>query len=155
MTKIGTKIFDLVQQAVHREKIPLVQMKEISLRAKKLSKIYINHSVRATSVTILDKCRFEARHISEHQNESSIRSYASKTNDAVKQAIYFGLSSAKSKKAEDEQHIVHASSSSLNCDNRNVSISSAPKTSSTSATVIAKISRQWQSFTQHKTTEVI
>ena len=75
MNKIGTKIFDLVQQAVHREKIPLVQMKEISLRAKKLLKIYINHSVRTTSVTILGECGFEARHIiSEHQNESSIRS---------------------------------------------------------------------------------
>ena len=86
------------------------KMKEISLRAK-LSKIYTNHSVRATSVTILDECGFEARHImyvSRHQNESIIRSYASKTNDAVKQATSVGLSSALSEKAEDEQHIVRA-----------------------------------------------
>ena len=105
---------------------------------KKLSKIYINHSLQATSVTILDECRFEDRHISEHQNESSIRSYTSKTSDAVKQAISVGLNSALSEKAEDEQNIVHANSSSLNYDNRNVSISSAPKNSSTSETVIAK-----------------
>ena len=61
---------------------------------KKLSKIYTNHSVRAISVTILDECGFEARHISEHHNESSIRSNASKTNDAVKHAMSVSLSSA-------------------------------------------------------------
>ena len=88
------------------------KMKEISLRAK-LLKI---HSVRATSVMILDECGFEARHlmcVSGHRNESSIRSYASKTNDAVKHAMSVGLSSALSEKAEDEQHIVCASSSCL------------------------------------------
>ena len=64
-------------------------------------KIYTNHSVRDTSVTIFDECGFEARHISEHQNESNIRRYTSKTNDAVKHAVSVGLSSALSEKAED------------------------------------------------------
>ena len=60
-------------------------------------------------------------------NESSICSYASKMNDAVKHAKSVCLSSALSEKPEDEQHIFRASSSSLNYDNRNVSISSDSK----------------------------
>ena len=43
-----------------------------------LSKIYTNHSIPATAVTILDKCEYEARHImavSGHKSELSIRSY--------------------------------------------------------------------------------
>ena len=53
-------------------------MKNISLDAK-LSQVYTNHCIRATSVTILDDCGIEARHImtvSGHRSESSIRSYA-------------------------------------------------------------------------------
>ena len=38
------------------------KMKAISKQAK-LSREYTNHSIRATSVTILDQCGFEARHI--------------------------------------------------------------------------------------------
>ena len=38
------------------------EMKCISKEAE-LSKIYTNHSIRATVVTILDKCGYEARHI--------------------------------------------------------------------------------------------
>lgn len=82
-------------------------MKEIPLRAK-LLKIYTNQSVRATSVTILDECGFEAQYsimcVSGHWNESSIRSYANKTNDAVKYAMSVGLSSALSKKHEQQIH---------------------------------------------------
>ena len=66
------------------------KMKEISLHAKLSKKIYTKHSVQATSVTILDECGFEARYImcvsGHHLNESSIRSYASKT-DPVKHAM--------------------------------------------------------------------
>ena len=50
-------------------------------KAVKLSKKYTNHSIRATFVTILDSCDFDARHImsiSKHKNESSIRSYSSR-----------------------------------------------------------------------------
>lgn len=64
------------------------KMKEISTEAK-LSRTYTNHSIRATSITLLDKAGFEARHImtvSGHRNESSIRSY-SKTDEDRKSVV--------------------------------------------------------------------
>lgn len=64
------------------------KMKEISTEAE-LSHIYTNHSIRATSITLLDKAGFEARHImtvSGHRNESSIRSY-SKTDEVTKEKM--------------------------------------------------------------------
>ena len=70
-------------------------MKKISKEAD-LSKIYSNHSIRATAVTILDKSGFEARHImsvSGHRSESSIRSY-SKIDEATKKRISETLTSA-------------------------------------------------------------
>ena len=72
------------------------KMKALSKHAQ-LSRKYINHSIRATSVTILDQCGFEARHImwiSGHKNEISICSYASKTNDGIKLAMSTDLSNA-------------------------------------------------------------
>ena len=69
--------------------------KNISKQAS-LSREYTNHSIRATSITLLDECGFEARHImcvSGHRSESSIRSYASKTSDKLKFAMSTGLSS--------------------------------------------------------------
>ncbi|XP_066913334.1 uncharacterized protein KIAA1958-like [Clytia hemisphaerica] len=56
-------------------------MKRISIDAN-LPTNYTNHSIRATSVTVLDNAGTEARHImavSGHRSESSIRSY-SRTN---------------------------------------------------------------------------
>ena len=64
------------------------KMKILSRRAR-LSREYTNHSIRATSVTILDKSGFEARHImcvSGHRQESSIRSY-SKTSTEIKHSM--------------------------------------------------------------------
>ena len=61
------------------------KMKVISHQAK-LSTIYTNHSIRATTITILDRSGFEARHImsvSGHRNESSIKTY-SKTDTNTK-----------------------------------------------------------------------
>lgn len=52
------------------------KMKTLSSKAK-LSRVYTNHCLRATSITLLDG--YEARHvmaISGHKSESSIRSYA-------------------------------------------------------------------------------
>ena len=63
-------------------------MKRISKEAN-LSRIYTNHSIRATAVTILDKSGFEARHImtvSWHRNESSTRAY-SKTDQTAKRRM--------------------------------------------------------------------
>lgn len=69
------------------------KMKNISKQAN-LSRLYTNHSIRATSVTILDKSGFEARHImavSGHKNEASIRSY-SKTDISTKRRMSETLS---------------------------------------------------------------
>ena len=63
-------------------------MKRISIDAK-LSMIYTNHCIRATSISVLDSSGFEARHImsvSGHRQESSIRSY-SKTDLATKRRM--------------------------------------------------------------------
>ena len=65
------------------------KMKVISHQAE-LSTIYTNHSIRATTITIIDRSRFEARHImsvSGHRNESSVKTYSktdanTKTNQA-------------------------------------------------------------------------
>ena len=70
-------------------------MKKVSKEAD-LSKTYSNHSIRATTVTILDKSDFEARHImsvSAHRSGSSIQSY-SKTDEATKKQISETLTSA-------------------------------------------------------------
>ena len=61
-------------------------MKNISIDAQ-LSNIYTNHCIRATSVTILDRCGFEARHIMSvngHRSKSSIRSYSRTDSDMKK-----------------------------------------------------------------------
>ena len=58
------------------------KMKVISQQAE-LSTTYTNHSIRATTITILDRSGFEARHkmsLSGLRNESSIKSY-SKTDE--------------------------------------------------------------------------
>ena len=62
------------------------EMKKLSIEAK-LSCVSTNHSIRATTITILDECGYEARHImalSGHRSESSIRSYASQTSLSTK-----------------------------------------------------------------------
>ena len=61
------------------------KMKVISQQAE-LSTTYTNRSIRATTITILDRSGFEARHImsvSGHRNESSIKSY-NKTDENTK-----------------------------------------------------------------------
>ena len=71
------------------------RMKRISKEAN-LSRIYTNHSIRATAVTILDKSGFEVRHImtvSLHRNESSTRAY-SKTDQTAKRRMSETLTAA-------------------------------------------------------------
>ena len=70
-------------------------MKRISKEGN-LSRIYTNHSIRATAVTILDKSGFEARHImtfSRHRNESSAKAY-SKTDQTAKRGMSETLTAA-------------------------------------------------------------
>ena len=62
-----------------------------------LSRIYSNHSIRATCITLLDDSGIEARHImrvSGHRNEVSIRSYASRLDDKKKRQISDCISDA-------------------------------------------------------------
>ena len=69
------------------------KMKNLSKQLN-LSKLYTNHSLRATTITLLDNKGFEARHImsiSGHKTESSIRSY-SRTDDTQKRKIAKALS---------------------------------------------------------------
>ena len=82
-------------------------MKRISKEAN-LSRIYTNHSIRATAVTTLDKSGFEARHImtvSWHRNESSTRAY-SKTDQTAKRRMSETLTAAgASNFAPDEDSV--------------------------------------------------
>ncbi|KAK3749055.1 hypothetical protein QZH41_019186 [Actinostola sp. cb2023] len=70
------------------------KMKRIST-AEELSYVYTNHSIRATSITMLDECGYEARHImavSGHRSENSIRSYASRTSLSTKRNMLDAIS---------------------------------------------------------------
>ena len=70
-------------------------MKALSKQAE-LSREYTNHTIRATSATILDHCVFCSTTYNGHKSETSIRSYASKTSVEMKLAMYSGLSKALS-----------------------------------------------------------
>ncbi len=70
-------------------------MKVLSKEAK-LSVEYTNHSIRATTITILDRNGYEARHImsvSGHRSESSLKSYT-KTGDLTNSKMADCLPSA-------------------------------------------------------------
>ena len=88
-------------------------MKNISEDAE-LSEIYTNHSIRATSITILDRSGIEARHImsvSGHRSESSIRSY-SRTDIGTKRKMSTMLSHTN-KKVQKENEAESSVSSSF------------------------------------------
>ena len=70
-----------------------LMMKKIS-EAAGCSKLYTNHSLRATSITILDQAGYSSRHImsvSGHRTESSIKNYA-RTSDQHKKDMSNTLS---------------------------------------------------------------
>jgi len=57
-------------------------MKKLSMIAE-LSSIYTNHYIRATTITLLNPCGFESRHIvtvSGHKNQASLSSYCYDTS---------------------------------------------------------------------------
>ena len=63
----------------------------------KLSQKYTNHCIRATAVSLLDECNFEARHImrvSGHKSESSIRSYSRRLSEVKRKEMSHSLSNA-------------------------------------------------------------
>jgi len=95
-------------------------MKRISKEAN-LSRIYTNHSIRATAVTILDKSGFEARHImtvSGHRNESSIRAY-SKTDQTTKRRMSETLTAASANNSAPNEDSVRLEN--LTAENTNLS----------------------------------
>ena len=71
------------------------------------SRIYTNHSIRATAVTIVDKCGYEARHImavSGHKSESSMRSYC-KTDTSTKKQMSESKAVATSTEALPDRNV--------------------------------------------------
>ena len=71
-------------------------MASISKKSK-LSKLYTNHSIRASTITSLDHEAFEARHImrtSGYKSEASIRNYSSRLRESKKREISSTLSRA-------------------------------------------------------------
>ena len=71
-------------------------MSDIS-KAAKLSMVYTNHSVRATSITIMDNGGITGRHImkvSGHRSETSLKSYSNRVSDKKKKEISDVLSNA-------------------------------------------------------------
>jgi site-specific recombinase XerD len=90
------------------------KMKVLSKEAK-LSVEYTNHSIRATTITILDRNGYEARHImsvSGHKSESSLKSYT-KTGELTKSRMAGCLSSAID---SSEHHIAETPSNAINPD---------------------------------------
>lgn len=88
------KIKEKKTEVVWYENIPVGKntlgnkMKVLSEKYK-LSKSYTNHSLRATTITLLDEEGFEARHImsiSGHKSETSIKHY-SRTGESKKRMI--------------------------------------------------------------------
>jgi len=62
---------------------------------RKLSKIYSNHSKRATSITIMDECGIASRHImkvSGHKSETFLKSYTQNISVTKKKEISATLS---------------------------------------------------------------
>ena len=79
-------------------------MKNISAAAE-LSRIYTNHSIRATTITILDGKGYESRHIktvSGHRSDNSIQSYC-RTNLNTKRKMCEELSSTRNEEALEEE----------------------------------------------------
>ena len=66
-------------------------------KERELSQQYTNHCIRATAVSLLDECNFEARHImrvSGPKSESSIRSYSKRLSEEKQREISYSLSCA-------------------------------------------------------------
>jgi hypothetical protein len=69
-------------------------MADIS-KAAKLSRVYTNHWIRATCITLLTEAGFEGRHIitlSGHRSEESIKSYCRDTSEEQKRDMSKSIS---------------------------------------------------------------
>jgi len=73
----------------HLDTINLETLTEVS-RAANLSKEYINHSCRATTVHVLDEAEFPSRpimSITGHKSETSLKTYSGKTSENTKKRM--------------------------------------------------------------------
>ena len=64
-------------------------MKKIS-EAAKLSSSYTNHSLRATTVHVLDAAKFHSGHIMSvagHKSENSLKTYSGQTSEETKRHL--------------------------------------------------------------------
>ena len=92
--------------------------KKLSTDAE-LSYIYTNHSIRVTTITVLDECGYEARYImavSGRKSENSIRSYAARTSLSKKRKMSEALSFSTSEnkiKSDSQSFSIGESSKSL------------------------------------------
>ena len=76
-----------------------------------LSYQYTNHCIRATAVSLLDECNFEARHImrvSGHKSESSIRFYSRRLSEVKQKEISHSLSTACFESLERQEQTAEA-----------------------------------------------
>ena len=81
-----------------------------------LSKSYSNHSIRATSITVLDTNDFSSRDImsvSSHRSESSLKSYTGKVGTKRKQDMSRALSTALINEDETPAKVINCTT---NCD---------------------------------------
>ena len=124
------------------------KMKNISAAAE-LCYPYTNHSIRATAITILDDCSFEARHImalSGHKSESSIQSDAAQTSLSNKRK----MSETISRSLNNNQQMAlvlkaeMSSSSAVGCEETTVSAAQAepPLTASQEESIFNEMSIQ-------------
>jgi hypothetical protein len=74
---------------------PLSQMMADISKAAKLSRVYTNHCIRATCITLLSEAGFEGRHIitlSGHRSEEGIKSYCRDTSEEQKRDMSKSIS---------------------------------------------------------------
>ena len=73
---------------------PLNDMMKTISKDAELSKVYTNHSIRATCLTKLDQAGFEIRHIqavSGHKSEESIKAYSTRCPENKKREMAAAL----------------------------------------------------------------
>lgn len=89
-------------------------MKKISTEAK-LSKVYTNHSIRVTSVTVLKEegmTNSDIQSVTGHKNEASVSRYIRHRSDAAKRSFSVALSQTQDKEREVKMMKLDATCSS-------------------------------------------